>query len=127
MQNLAISTYYIEKNEVKKMALRLRLQRKGRTNHPFYHLVVCDSRSPRDGRYVERLGYYDPTKEPSIIEFKADRVLHWYKNGARPSDSVISLFKAKKFDPKKKSARTTNIASTTNSTSTSSTTGSIGE
>ena len=65
------------------MALTLRLQRHGSTHRPFYHLVAADSRSPRDGRFIEKLGYYDPNQEPSVIEMKEDRVQYWYQNGAQ--------------------------------------------
>ena len=77
------------------MALTLRLQRHGSTHRPFYHLVAADSRSPRDGRFIEKLGYYDPNQEPSVIEMKEDRVQYWYGNGAVLTDSVKKLVKAK--------------------------------
>ena len=77
------------------MALTLRLQRHGSTHSPFYHLVAADSRSPRDGRFIEKLGYYDPNQEPSVIEMKEDRVQYWYGNGAVLTDSVKKLVKAK--------------------------------
>ena len=77
------------------MALTLRLQRHGSTHRPFYHLVAADSRSPRDGRFIEKLGYYDPNQEPSVIEMKEDRVQYWYGNGAILSDAVQKLVKAK--------------------------------
>jgi small subunit ribosomal protein S16 len=77
------------------MALTLRLQRHGSTHRPFYHLVAADSRSPRDGRFIEKLGYYDPNQEPSVIEMKEDRVQYWYGNGAVLTDTVKKLVKAK--------------------------------
>jgi small subunit ribosomal protein S16 len=89
---------YLASQKEKIMALKIRLQRFGSKNRPFYHLVVADSRSPRNGRFVERVGYYNPMQEPSLIEFKTDRISHWYKLGARPTDSVASLLRAKKVD-----------------------------
>ncbi len=80
------------------MALKLRLQRLGCKGKPFYQLVVTDSRNARNGRFIERLGYYNPMTEPSIVEFKADRMAHWYKVGARPSDCVANLLLKKKID-----------------------------
>ncbi|MES2614590.1 MAG: 30S ribosomal protein S16, partial [Bdellovibrionota bacterium] len=80
------------------MALKMRLKRLGRKGAPFYHIVVTDSRNARDGRFIERLGYYDPAPALSTIEFALDRVLHWYKLGARPSDSFAAMLKAKKVD-----------------------------
>jgi small subunit ribosomal protein S16 len=60
------------------MAVHIRLQRKGSTHKPFYHLVAADHRCARDGRHIERLGYYDPSANPSIIKFKEDRVQYWF-------------------------------------------------
>jgi small subunit ribosomal protein S16 len=80
------------------MALKMRLKRLGRKGAPFYHIVVTDSRNARNGRFIERLGYYDPMKELSTIEMTLDRVVHWYALGARPSDSFASLLKAKKVN-----------------------------
>ena len=77
------------------MALKMRLQRFGSKNRPFYQLVVTDSRTPRNGRFIERLGYYNPTTEPSTFEMKTDRMAHWYSVGARPSDTVSALLRAK--------------------------------
>lgn len=80
------------------MALRMRLQRLGKKNQPFYHVVVTDSRKARNGKCIEKLGYYNPMQEPSVIELKVDRMAHWYKVGARPSDCVANLLKIKKAD-----------------------------
>jgi small subunit ribosomal protein S16 len=80
------------------MALKLRLQRHGSRNKPFYHVVVTDSRNARNGRFIEKLGYYNPLVEPSIVELKVDRMAHWYKIGARPSDCVGNLLRVKKID-----------------------------
>lgn len=80
------------------MALKLRLQRLGRKGRPFYHVVVTDSRNARNGRFIERLGYYDPMPEKSTVELKTDRLVHWYSVGARPSDTVAKLLKIKQVD-----------------------------
>ncbi len=75
--------------------LTLRLQRHGSTHRPFYHIVATDSRNARDGKFIEKLGYYDPSAEPSIIELKVDRATYWYERGADVSVAVASIFKAK--------------------------------
>jgi small subunit ribosomal protein S16 len=75
------------------MAVVLRLSRAGTHKAPFYHVVATDSRKPRDGRYLEDVGVYDPTKSPVRLELKADRVEHWLKAGARPSPTVAMLIK----------------------------------
>ncbi len=80
------------------MALKMRLKRLGRKGRPFYHVVVTDSRNARNGRFIEQIGHYDPAPELSTISFDMDRLVHWYKIGARPSDSVASMLKAKKID-----------------------------
>ena len=80
------------------MSLKIRLARIGCKNRPFYHLVVADSRCARNGRFIERVGYYNPLTEPSVIELNSERIAHWYKVGARPSDSVAALLRAKKID-----------------------------
>ena len=80
------------------MSVKMRLQRLGTKNRPFYHVVVCNSREARNGKFLEQVGYYNPLAEPSIIELKVDRMAHWYKVGARPSDTVATLLKIKKVD-----------------------------
>jgi small subunit ribosomal protein S16 len=79
------------------MAVSIRLQRRGSTHNPFYHLVAADSRAPRDGRYIERLGYYDPKAEPSVIEIKEERLQHWFERGAQLSETAEKLVKHKKI------------------------------
>ena len=76
------------------MAVKIRLRRMGQKNAPFYRIVVADSRSPRDGRFIEEIGTYDPTKDPS--EFKVDEELakKWLNNGAQPTEVVGKIFKA---------------------------------
>ena len=79
------------------MTLALRLQRHGRKNRPFYHIVAADIRNPRDGRFKEKLGYYNPTCEPSVIEIDSDRLQYHYGNGARISNTVKNLARIKKI------------------------------
>lgn len=79
------------------MAVHIRLQRKGNTNRPFYHVVAADHRARRDGRFLEKLGYYDPTTEPSTIELKDERLQHWYSQGAQLSETVAKIAKIKKI------------------------------
>ena len=76
------------------MAVKIRLRRMGQKKAPFYRIVVVDSRSPRDGRFIEEIGTYDPTKDPS--EFKVDEELakKWLNNGAQPTEVVGKIFKA---------------------------------
>ncbi|MDR4494476.1 MAG: 30S ribosomal protein S16 [Nitrospirales bacterium] len=75
------------------MAVHLRLTRMGRHKRPFYRVVATDSRMPRDGRFLEVIGTYDPLKESDKASFKEDRVLDWLKKGAQPSDTVRSLLR----------------------------------
>ncbi len=71
--------------------VKIRLQRVGKKKAPFYHIVVADSRSPRDGKIVEKIGTYDPMTEPATINFDKEKVETWIKNGAKPTDSVKQL------------------------------------
>jgi small subunit ribosomal protein S16 len=73
--------------------VKIRLMRRGATKRPFYRVVVADSRSPRDGRFIENIGKYHPLEDPSLIEIDADRALHWLSNGAQPSEQVENLLK----------------------------------
>ncbi len=75
------------------MAVVLRLSRAGTHKAPFYHVVATDSRNARDGKYIEDVGIYDPTRRPERIELKAERVEHWLKVGARPSPTVAMVLK----------------------------------
>ena len=79
------------------MAVVLRLSRAGTHKAPFYHVVATDSRKPRDGRYIEDVGVYDPTKRPEKLELKTERVQHWLKAGAKPSQTVAMLLKRAKI------------------------------
>lgn len=75
------------------MAVKIRLRRMGAKKAPFYRVVVADSRYPRNGRFIEEVGYYDPTKEPSVIKIEAEKVKKWLENGAQPTDTVRALLK----------------------------------
>lgn len=75
------------------MAVKIRLKRVGKTKAPSYRIVVADARSPRDGRTIEDLGWYNPLVEPSVIQVDSERALRWLKVGAQPTDSVVSLLK----------------------------------
>ncbi len=77
------------------MSVKLRLQRKGRTKAPFYHIVVADSRAPRDGRFIEKIGTYNPLTIPATIELNRDRAYEWLKNGAQPTDTVRAILRFK--------------------------------
>ncbi|NLB70422.1 MAG: 30S ribosomal protein S16 [Chloroflexi bacterium] len=78
--------------------VRIRLRRVGSTHQPHYRVVVADKESPRDGRFIENVGFYNPRTEPGTIEFNEERVYHWLSVGAQPSDSVQKLFKVVKLD-----------------------------
>ena len=78
------------------MAVVLRLSRAGTHKAPFYHVVATDSRMPRDGRYLEDVGIYDPTRTPERIELKVERVEHWLKVGAKPSATVAKVLRRAK-------------------------------
>ena len=70
------------------MAVKIRLRRMGAKKAPFYRVVVADSRFPRDGRFIEEIGYYDPTKDPAIVEIDAEKAKKWIGNGAQPTETV---------------------------------------
>ncbi|MCD6234810.1 MAG: 30S ribosomal protein S16 [Candidatus Neomarinimicrobiota bacterium] len=73
------------------MATRIRLTRMGRRNRPYFRIVVADSRSRRDGRFIEQVGTYDPLKHENRVNIKEDRIMHWLEQGAQPSDTVKNL------------------------------------
>lgn len=73
--------------------VRIRLARLGAKKRPFYRVVVAESRSPRDGSCIETIGHFNPLTEPPVIKLDLDRVDHWVKNGAQPSDTVRDLIK----------------------------------
>ena len=82
--------YKKKEKEVKHM-VKIRLQRAGKKKAPFYHIVVADSKSPRDGKIIEQIGTYDPMSEPSVLNLDSEKVEKWIKNGAKPTDTVKGL------------------------------------
>jgi len=77
------------------MATRIRLQRHGRKGYAFFHIVVADSRAPRDGKFIEKLGYYNPNTNPATIEINFDRALYWLNVGAQPTETVERILSYK--------------------------------
>ena len=75
------------------MAVKLRLMRMGKKKQPTYRVVAADSRSPRNGRFIEIIGIYEPRQDPSVIKIDNDRALHWLRHGAQPTDRVEKLLK----------------------------------
>ena len=75
------------------MAVKIRLRRMGAKQAPFYRVVVADSRFPRDGRFIEEIGYFDPTKEPAVVNIDGEKAKAWIGNGAQPTDTVKALLK----------------------------------
>ncbi len=75
------------------MAVKIRLRRIGAKKDPFYRIVVADSRYPRDGRFIEEIGYYDPTTEPAAFKADAEKAKTWISQGAQPTETVKALFK----------------------------------
>ena len=77
------------------MAVKIRLNRMGAKKNPFYRIVVADSRAPRDGRFIEVLGNYDPSQNPAVVNVDEEKVLDWMGKGAQPTDTVKNLFSKK--------------------------------
>ena len=75
------------------MAVKIRLRRLGAKKAPYYRVVVADSRYPRNGRFIEEIGTYDPTKDPAVVTIDGDKAKQWIKNGAQPTDTVKALLK----------------------------------
>ena len=73
--------------------VKIRLRRMGARNNPFYRVVVADSRSPRNGRFIEEIGYYDPKSDPAVIKIDTEKAEEWIKKGAQPTDTVKRLLK----------------------------------
>lgn len=88
------------------MAVKLRLKRMGAKKSPYYRIVAADSRSPRDGRFIETVGTYDPTKEPAVVTVNEELALKWLNDGAQPTDTVRNLLSSqgvmKKFHETKR-------------------------
>ncbi len=77
------------------MAVKIRLQRKGRKKAPFYHIVIADARAPRDGRFIERIGMYNPITKPATIDLDRDKAFDWLMKGAQPTDTVNAILRYK--------------------------------
>lgn len=77
------------------MATKIRLQRRGRKGYPFYHIVVADSRAPRDGKFIEKIGTYNPNVDPIAVEVNMERSLYWLNVGAQPTDTAKNLLSSK--------------------------------
>ena len=75
------------------MAVKIRLRRMGAKKAPFYRIVVADSRYPRDGRFIEELGYYNPQEDPAVLKVDMEKAQKWIANGAQPTDTVKALLK----------------------------------
>lgn len=73
------------------MAVKIRLKRMGSKKKPFYRIVVADSRAPRDGRFIENVGTYDPLQDPPVVSIKEEQILDWMSKGAQPSDTVKNI------------------------------------
>ena len=73
--------------------VKIRLRRTGKTKQPSYRVIVADSRAPRDGKFIEIIGHYNPIRQPKILEVKADRARYWLGVGAQPTEVVVDLFK----------------------------------
>lgn len=90
------------------MAVKIRLRRMGAKKAPFYRVVVADSRFPRDGRFIEEIGTYNPLKNPAEVNIDEEKAIRWLRNGAQPTDTVKSLLKNNgimdKFEDAKKNA-----------------------
>lgn len=89
------------------MAVKIRLTRLGAKKKPFYRIIVADSHSPRNGRFIEVIGNYDPTKEPAVVNVDEEKAIDWMMKGAQPTDTVRSLLSKKgvmaKYDAAKRS------------------------
>ncbi|MFZ1688213.1 MAG: 30S ribosomal protein S16 [Flavobacteriales bacterium] len=77
------------------MPTRIRLQRKGKKGRPYYHIVVADQRAPRDGKYIEQIGAYDPNQNPAFVEINSEKALDWMQKGAQPTDTCRAILSYK--------------------------------
>lgn len=96
------------------MAVKIRLKRMGAKKSPFYRIVVADSRAPRDGRFIEELGYYNPLTEPKTVKVNAEKVNEWVKKGAKPTETVDRIFKENSVYTNKENATEVKEAEETN-------------
>lgn len=83
----------IAKGQVTSSVVKIRLRRMGAKKRPFYRIVVADARAPRDGRFIDQIGYYDPTKDPAVVHIDDERAKYWIRHGAQPTDTVRSLLR----------------------------------
>ena len=74
------------------MAVKIRLRRMGQKKAPFYRIIVADSRSPRDGKFIEEIGFYNPVSQPKQVKINDEKAVKWLSNGAQPTDTVKTLF-----------------------------------
>lgn len=93
MELIYTNTGYYDDKEVKKVAVKIRLRRMGKKKAPFYRVVVADARAPRDGRFIEEIGTYDPNQDPSVFKFDEEKAKKWLANGAKPTETVGKLLK----------------------------------
>lgn len=93
------------------MSIKIRLTRTGKKKQPHYRVVVADSLAPRDGSYLEQVGYYNPRNKPSDVRLKTDRVQHWLDKGAQPTETVAKLLKKEGLWPKGSGVKTSGSAS----------------
>jgi len=77
------------------MPVKMRLQRRGKKGKPFFHIVIADGRAPRDGKFIEKIGTYDPVSKPATIDISTDKAVQWLRNGAQPSDTVRAILSYK--------------------------------
>ena len=75
------------------MAVKIRLTRMGKKKAPTYRVIVADERAPRDGRFIDEIGFYDPTQDPSVVKIETTKAAEWIKNGAKPTETVAKLLK----------------------------------
>lgn len=91
------------------MAVKIRLKRMGAKKSPFYRIIVADSRAPRDGKFIDTIGYYDSTKQPAIVKVDEDKAMEWLGKGAQPTDTAKNLLKKegilKKWDEVKRAKK----------------------
>lgn len=95
------------------MAVKMRLKRMGAKKRPFYRIVVADSRSPRDGRFIEEIGYYNPIETPAVVKVDKELAMKWLKNGATPTDTVRDILSKegilKEFHEEKMSSKSKSV------------------
>lgn len=81
------------------MAVRIRLRRMGKKKHPYYRIVIANARAARDGKFIEQVGYYNPTTEPLEVKIDKEKVMEWLKKGAQATKTVVSILKKNGIDP----------------------------